>query len=234
MPSSERLSKQPWSRSFALLITGLELHRHGPLVTVVVPWHILQTSSKLPARPHPSWRQRSPAQVMGEPPRPATYLVRKRRHAHAGRWVRGSNPLRPCSAGRGSGRERAVTCRFFVPVVTARARRDPHVTNAVRTQSGPMAPRVTLGGGCPFGAAVLRDRKAERPVGPRKTDPRGNHLWTEHYRLPSEGTDGRRRSPKRSPRDPRLAGARQSREGRRASRNSRQERAARMEPPART
>jgi hypothetical protein len=53
MPSSERLSKRSWSRSFALLIRGLELHRYGPLVTVVVPSAILQTSSKLAARPHP-------------------------------------------------------------------------------------------------------------------------------------------------------------------------------------
>jgi hypothetical protein len=53
MPSSERLSKRSWSLSFALLITGSELYRCGPLVTVVVPSHILQTSSKLAARPHP-------------------------------------------------------------------------------------------------------------------------------------------------------------------------------------
>jgi hypothetical protein len=53
MPSSERLSKRSWSLSFALLITGLELYRYGPLVTVVVPSRILQTSSKLDARPHP-------------------------------------------------------------------------------------------------------------------------------------------------------------------------------------
>jgi len=77
MPSSERLSKRSWSPSFALLITGLELYRYGPLVTVVVPSHILQTSSKLPARPHPSWRQRSPAQVIGEPPgRPPVSFAR--------------------------------------------------------------------------------------------------------------------------------------------------------------
>jgi hypothetical protein len=53
MPSSERLPKPRWSRSFALLVAGLELYRCGPLVTVVVPSHILQTSSKLAARLHP-------------------------------------------------------------------------------------------------------------------------------------------------------------------------------------
>jgi hypothetical protein len=53
MPSSERRSKRSWSPSFALLIAGLELYRYGPPVTVVVPSHILQTSSKLDARPRP-------------------------------------------------------------------------------------------------------------------------------------------------------------------------------------
>jgi hypothetical protein len=33
------------------------------------------------------------------------------------------------------GRKAAVACRFLVPAVTARARRDPHVTNAVRTNA---------------------------------------------------------------------------------------------------
>jgi hypothetical protein len=51
MPSSERLATRSWSPSFALLIAGLEMHRYGPLVTVVIPSHILQASSRRPSGP---------------------------------------------------------------------------------------------------------------------------------------------------------------------------------------
>ena len=169
MPSSERLSKQPWSPSFALLIAELELHRHGPLVTVAVPSHIPQTSSKLPARPHPSWRQQSPAQVMGEPPRPATCLVRKGQHAHAGRWVRDSNPAPGCFAVQGRGGGCLVTCDCRSPTVTARDHRGPAVPDAVRTQRGP-GPRAweAVSGGAPSSDGPAQRSRPVTAVDPRR------------------------------------------------------------------
>jgi hypothetical protein len=62
--------------------------------------------------------------------------------AAAVRWD--SKPLPPCSGGRGPGRADAMTCGSFVLVVTARARRDPHVTDAIRTQCGPTTPSLPL------------------------------------------------------------------------------------------
>ena len=43
-------------------------------------------------------------------------------------------PSPPCSGSPGPGPTGAVTCGLAVPVVTARARRDPRMTDAVRTQ----------------------------------------------------------------------------------------------------
>jgi hypothetical protein len=84
----------------------------------------------------PTWWRRDQLGRWAGPVQGDTSLVGKgRRPAAAIRWY--SNPLRPCSNDRGSGREGAVTCRFVVLVVTARALRDPRMTNAVRTQSGP-------------------------------------------------------------------------------------------------
>jgi hypothetical protein len=56
----------------------------------------------------------------------------------------GSNPPSPRSAGRGPAREGPATWRFFVPRVTACARREPPGTDAARTQRGP---RTALGQG---------------------------------------------------------------------------------------
>ena len=84
----------------------------------------------------PTWWRRDQLGRWAGPVQGDTSLVGKgRRPAAAIRWY--SNPLRPYSNDRGSGREGAVTCRFVVLVVTARALRDPRMTNAVRTQSGP-------------------------------------------------------------------------------------------------
>jgi hypothetical protein len=58
-----------------------------------------------------------------------------------GRRRRGSNPV-PCWFGvRGRGGECHVTCVFHSPSVTARARRGPAVSDAVRTQRGPSCRR---------------------------------------------------------------------------------------------
>jgi hypothetical protein len=52
-------------------------------------------------------------------------------------WVRGSNPAPGCFAVRGRDGGRSLTCDADSPMLTARARRGPAVTDAVRTQHGP-------------------------------------------------------------------------------------------------
>jgi hypothetical protein len=66
-----------------------------------------------------------------------------RRPAAAVRWD--SNPPPYCSSSRGRGREGAATWDSFVPIVTARARPYPQVTDAVRTQHGPAGPHPYQG-----------------------------------------------------------------------------------------
>ena len=64
------------------------------------------------------------------------YLVGKGRwQAAAVSWD--SNPPSRCTTPRGPGREDVVTCGFFVPVLTARAHRNPAVSDAVWTHHGP-------------------------------------------------------------------------------------------------
>jgi hypothetical protein len=51
--------------------------------------------------------------------------------------MRGSNPVRCCSAVRGRSGGPPVTCDPHSPTVTARARRGPAVPDAMRTERGP-------------------------------------------------------------------------------------------------
>jgi hypothetical protein len=71
------------------------------------------------------------------------------------RRPRGSNPPSDSSSGPGRRYEGAVTWRFSVPVVTARARRGPGVPGVMRTQRGPLV-------SVPFGRGRLRRSGATR------------------------------------------------------------------------
>ena len=48
------------------------------------------------------------------------------------------NPEPDSSARAGRSHERALTCGFSLPLVTARARREPEVAGVMRTQRGPL------------------------------------------------------------------------------------------------
>jgi hypothetical protein len=69
-----------------------------------------------------------------------TCLVGKGRRPTAAPWVRGSNPSPCCCAVRGRSGGWHVTCDCHSPTLTARARREPAVPDAVRTQHGPRVP----------------------------------------------------------------------------------------------
>jgi hypothetical protein len=74
--------------------------------------------------------------AIGPPIPPAAYpLGRRPEPPWHRRWD--SNPVPCCSAGRGRGGEGRVTCDSGSPDVTARARGEPAVTDAMRTQRGP-------------------------------------------------------------------------------------------------
>ena len=64
------------------------------------------------------------------------YLIRQRR-----KWD--LKPLPSSGNGRGDGHDSAATCGLFLPVVTARAQRGPLLSDALRTQHGPV-PRVPV------------------------------------------------------------------------------------------
>jgi hypothetical protein len=49
MPSRDQVSRRCWWVPSALVMLQTREDRGGPLVTVVVPWHILQVSSKATA-----------------------------------------------------------------------------------------------------------------------------------------------------------------------------------------
>jgi hypothetical protein len=68
--------------------------------------------------------------------------------------MRGSNPVRCCSAVRGRSRGRPVACDPYWPTVTARAHRGPAVPGAVRTQCGPVSLRNGRRPIRSYGAAV--------------------------------------------------------------------------------
>ena len=82
-------------------------------------------------------------------------------HGGWGRWD--SNPPPYCSSSRGRGREGAATWDSFVPIVTARARPYPQVTDAVRTQHGPAGPHPYQA--CSRDAFMLLERGVASSLG---------------------------------------------------------------------
>jgi hypothetical protein len=88
--------------------------------------------------------QQSPARPEGDASPGDHCLVGKgRRPAAVG--LRGSNPVRCCSAVRGCSGGPPVTCDPRSPSVTARARPGPAVPDAKRTQRGPGGPAPQRG-----------------------------------------------------------------------------------------
>jgi hypothetical protein len=88
--------------------------------------------------------------------------------AGAGRRRWDSNPPLGFSSGAGRRCEGPSTCRFILPVVTARARREPGVPGVTRTQHGPRPGPVLVADAS--GAPVLRDQGPDRPAGHGKAD----------------------------------------------------------------
>jgi len=73
------------------------------------------------------------------------------------------NPEPDSSARAGRCHERALTCGFTLPLVTARDRREPEVAGVMRTQRGP-APLRHAGGFRPAGDALDASVGACQPV----------------------------------------------------------------------
>jgi hypothetical protein len=87
---------------------------------------------------------------------------------HGSGWVRGSNPVPGCFAVRGRSGGWPVTCDCDLPTVTARARREPAVADAMRTQHGPGSRAWKARPGCPL-SPDIRLRKqvstaSDRPL----------------------------------------------------------------------